>query len=362
MQIICTKKLLDELQVKPSLPEETSPLYTWSANLIKINRRKTVVLMCEQNQYKLILYGLKAKDFKAFDERLTQAVEHTLLKQHINPEVIRRYLSAAGPVQYVKNTNRSRAAKLTHAGYEACCAAHHIEDATVYNDTLGVHTSQRIVGDFREEHFYPNQQMKDDLATFGVSPLIKYPALELTATLPLISQDAVRKLIVPADITFIQLHKILQAAFTWHDSHLFEFAVYTNETDEEPVVTLVPDEEGVIEQEEARFIWNVPISEYLPQNRYLLYRYDFGDNWKHIIEVTGVMEAYEGDAPICISGNGNVPPEDVGGDYAYEEFLKIMADPGHKEYKDTKLWSEQQRYQPFDLKEVNWAIDWKMGW
>lgn len=57
MQISCTKKLLDELGVKPSVAENALPLYTWRANLIKINRRKTVVLVYEQNRYVVMLYG-----------------------------------------------------------------------------------------------------------------------------------------------------------------------------------------------------------------------------------------------------------------------------------------------------------------
>ncbi len=64
MIINCTKKLQDELGIKPSLVEIENPLFSWHANIVRVNRRKTVVLVNDASRYNIILYGLKAKDFK----------------------------------------------------------------------------------------------------------------------------------------------------------------------------------------------------------------------------------------------------------------------------------------------------------
>lgn len=65
MLIHCTKKLLDELKIAPSVtPDDCDPLFSWRAHIISVNRRKTVVLMCDLSRYVVVLYGLKAKDFK----------------------------------------------------------------------------------------------------------------------------------------------------------------------------------------------------------------------------------------------------------------------------------------------------------
>lgn len=46
MLIHCTKKLLDELKFVPSIaPDDFDSMFSWRANIITINRRKTVVLM-----------------------------------------------------------------------------------------------------------------------------------------------------------------------------------------------------------------------------------------------------------------------------------------------------------------------------
>lgn len=61
MLIQCTKKLLDELNIKPgALHEPTGeeePLFSWHANLIKLKRRKAVVLVNDSNKYVLVLFG-----------------------------------------------------------------------------------------------------------------------------------------------------------------------------------------------------------------------------------------------------------------------------------------------------------------
>jgi hypothetical protein len=65
MLIQCTKKLLSELKIETSLPlEEEDTLFSWHANMLTVNRRKTLVLMNDSNRYIIVLHGLKAKDPK----------------------------------------------------------------------------------------------------------------------------------------------------------------------------------------------------------------------------------------------------------------------------------------------------------
>jgi len=68
MLICCTKKLLIELKVEPELVEEENSLFSWHTNIIVVNRKKVVVLVNDHNRYAVVLYGLKAKDFKRFNE------------------------------------------------------------------------------------------------------------------------------------------------------------------------------------------------------------------------------------------------------------------------------------------------------
>ncbi|NLK51534.1 MAG: plasmid pRiA4b ORF-3 family protein, partial [Syntrophomonadaceae bacterium] len=288
MLIHCTKKLLDELKIAPSVtPDDFDPLFSWRAHIITVNRRKTVVLMCDLNRYVVVLYGLKAKDFKELNQRIVAAIRNTLLKEQVNSDVAELYLAQAGEVVFVRNADRSQTARLNKACDNVCFALRDIDDD--YNDTAGVLASYLLVGGTEKEFFHPNEKMIEDLQRFGIEPVLKCRAFELNATLSLLPHDAKRKIIVPLDITFLELHKVLQAAFGWKDYHLFDFLLFEHEGQEEASVELVVSEEDLeYRHGNARLMKGVALSEYLPKYKYLLYHYDFGDNWSHYIEVTAV--------------------------------------------------------------------------
>jgi len=152
---------------------------------------------------------------------------------------------------------------------------------------------------------------------------------------------------------------------------LFDFKIYSNDLQiyshgigqqDAVVVTLVCTEEDMEYNQNARLMGRLTISEFMPRYRHLLYTYDFGDNWEHKIEVTGVLEKYGGACPACTAGEGNAPPEDVGGVYGFENFLDILADPKHEQYGFTKTWGDSQRYRDFDIDAINRILRHVLSW
>lgn len=94
---------------------------------------------------------------------------------------------------------------------------------------------------------------------------------------------------------------------------------------------------------------------YLPTYK-KLYNYDFGDDWQHIIEVEKVIEGHDKPHSVCLEGEGNTPPEDVGGAGGYEEFLKIIDNPEHPDYRHMLQWGRMQGYKDFDIEMVNFRL------
>jgi hypothetical protein len=95
------------------------------------------------------------------------------------------------------------------------------------------------------------------------------------------------------------------------------------------------------------------LSEYIPACKRIKYNYDFGDNWEHYIEVERMIDDYDVNYPVCLDGEGNTPPEDVGGKHGYEEFLEVISDERHPEHRGTVIWGEGQGYKDFDIEMVN---------
>ncbi len=69
--------------------------------------------------------------------------------------------------------------------------------------------------------------------------------------------------------------------------------------------------------------------------------------------IRGTNPNYDKHYPVCLMGEGNAPPEDVGGISGYEDFLEIMADPNHVEYGDMQKWTQSQWYRNFNMEFIN---------
>jgi len=139
-----------------------------------------------------------------------------------------------------------------------------------------------------------------------------------------------RRIQVPDSFTLTQLHRVIQIAMGWHDSHLHEFRIggeRYGEPDPE-------DEKKVIDEGTVR-LRNVPLS----IGGSFTYAYDFGDDWQHQVLVEEIQKpGSEAIYPVCNAGERNSPPEDVGGTVGYAEFLAAIADPNHEEHDSRLEW------------------------
>ena len=64
----------------------------------------------------------------------------------------------------------------------------------------------------------------------------------------------------------------------------------------------------------------------------MLYVYDFGDEWRHevLLEDLPPQSQYRTD-PICIDGENACPPEDIGGPFAYMDYLAMLRGDDERE-------------------------------
>jgi len=157
-----------------------------------------------------------------------------------------------------------------------------------------------------------------------------------------------RRILVPSSTTLLKLHDILQIVMGWENAHLHMFEVrgldYENpEEDETGVMGMV---------DEANYKLNKIIHHKGQRFRYI---YDFGDSWDHTLVVEKISSARESlRYPICLKGKRACPPEDVGGVWGFESFLKALLDPEHDEHEDYLNWiGEEFDSEAFDLNAVN---------
>ncbi|UNC91237.1 plasmid pRiA4b ORF-3 family protein [Candidatus Contubernalis alkaliaceticus] len=355
MQICLTKKLQSELGVAVENGSEDNDFFCWSANLITVNRRKTVVVVNDSNRFGFVLQGLKAKDFKIFRELVTEGIKKCLRDEKIKEETIERYIQSAGDPVFTKTRGRSYVARLN----KACEYAGYFGDLFDPDIPYQKRVSDKMNNDYitvreKKEYEHPHILLLNDFEKFAGDPVISCEAVDLMVKLNLNSSTAWRRIVTPVDITFNQLHEILQVAFDWNSSHLYNFRI----TDESgqcvvEVVSEYEDMDGSFQDCETLLDYDVSLRDYLGEQYKIVYLYDYGDNWEHEIKEQRVIAGHDNNYPVCIMGEGNAPPEDVGGVHGYEEFLKIIADPQHEEHKSTLTWARSQWHRDFDIDIVN---------
>lgn len=352
MLIQCTKKLLDALKIKPEQAPDEEPLFSWHANLLVINRRKTLVLMNDSSRYLVVFHGLKAKDFKNLNTRIIDTIRETLLADLIKPEIVERFLKHSSEIGYAKTKNRTMVARLNKSCERVWAYSDELNPETIIQTPISKRVNASLVGDGKGDYILPNELMYQELETFAKEPLFSCQAVTFKATLVLEHHKIWRRAILPLSITFRQLHAVLQTLFDWQNYHLHDFYIYDGK---KPVVNLVCSEDAFDEPNDVPMIMETDkkLSDYVPKYSELKYTYDFGDDWEHFIEIESISENYPNNYPICLEGEGTAPPEDVGGEGGYDEFLEAMANPEHPEHKSMVEWSQMQLYLDFNLENVN---------
>jgi hypothetical protein len=135
-----------------------------------------------------------------------------------------------------------------------------------------------------------------------------------------------RRLQIPSAASLGFLHDVIQAAFDWEGYHLHRFHDQRGREWGDPefsdgggfgAVTFADEEEadlGKVLRAEGAVLW---------------YVYDFGDDWRHRIDVEKVLPLDPGVTyPRCTGGRRAAPPaEDIGGIWGLEEIAYLVTHP-----------------------------------
>ncbi len=168
---------------------------------------------------------------------------------------------------------------------------------------------------------------------------------QLKVTLKDIRPPVWRRVQVASDIKLGKLHRIIQDAMGWTDSHLHAFNIGG-----ENYGIPDPDFESDIHSE-----CNVKLNDIAQAGDRVSYEYDFGDGWRHEILVGKELPVEPGmHYPRCLTGKRVCPPEDCGGVWGYQNPLNILANPKREEYGETLEWlGGECDPETFELNEVN---------
>jgi hypothetical protein len=148
-----------------------------------------------------------------------------------------------------------------------------------------------------------------------------------------------RRILVPANYTFWDLHVAIQDAMGWLDYHLHLFRIIDPDSGELEEIG-IPDDEPFEDDLDCVPGWERSMAHYFRNaGDHADYEYDFGDGWEHEVVFEGIFpREARTKYPRCIDGARACPPEDCGGVHGYQEMLKIIRNRSHKEHKSMMRW------------------------
>lgn len=207
--------------------------------------------------------------------------------------------------------------------------------------------SLHVVGAPSPEAEHPKEERSPADARPAASPPARAQLLvTLVDSAPLIW----RRLVVPHAITLAKLHRVLQVAMGWTDSHLHQFVAGD---------ATYGDPELLVDDPPAANTRRTTLARVAPgAGTAIRYEYDFGDGWRHLIVVERLLRAEPGAQGVaCLAGGGACPPEDCGGIGGYEDMLATLRCGRGQESRELLAWLGGP-FDPaaFDVAAVNRAL------
>lgn len=162
-----------------------------------------------------------------------------------------------------------------------------------------------------------------------------------------------RRIQVPENYSFWDLHVAIQDAMGWFDGHLHQFSTIEKAHRNKQYIG-IPDDDFVTEILPG---WQEKISDWfdLEKRTKMNYEYDFGDWWRHKVELEKILPAEDTVSyPLCLTGKRACPPEDCGGIHGYYDIIRISKEgPKSRNDKEIMEWLGDD-FDPecFDLLEI----------
>ena len=369
MKLQCTKKLLDQLKIKPETETIENESFCWHANVVTIDRRKMLVLVDDRTQYRIVFYGMTAKEWKNLDAVIRQGIKSVLQAEGVRASVIEKYLAEMGELTFAKTADRSAVAKLNRAVMDAEWLFDHYQEDGLVQTEMSKQLSRTYVKVDKKDYVNPKEELQKFLVEMTGEIVLETTVAIMKIQLDFEEMSIWRRVQVPLFMTFAEFHEVIQTAFDWQEAHLHNFYLYGDLARRDKNLSDHPgwhpdgmfatrclvDHEEALEFEDHDVIQELEHGKRLGDmiTDKMLYLYDLGDYWAHMIEVEKIVTTTELPFVRCLAGQGAAPPEDVGGEDGFEEFLAVLADPTNEDHEWVKKWSQGRFFPEFDLERID---------
>ncbi|MGN7454565.1 DUF6933 domain-containing protein [Paenibacillus pasadenensis] len=111
-----TQSLLKDMKAKPD-EQAADGLYSWHANIIKLNNRKQILLVNDETLLCLFLEGIRAGQLDKLQSAFVQTLREYLLQQKLEERAVSLYLEEATTFSIAKTNSRSVIGTMTEISF-----------------------------------------------------------------------------------------------------------------------------------------------------------------------------------------------------------------------------------------------------
>ncbi len=166
-----------------------------------------------------------------------------------------------------------------------------------------------------------------------------------------------RRFLIHKYSTFGDLHRAIQVACGWRNSHLYSFwekNPYTSAIGDNTTFAISPYDEAENYDHRPEYADQLRLGHIFDDTsvgREIFYLYDYGDSWIHTVKMTGFHKFEEKFRRKLLAGERPFPLEDSGSLPGYQRCIDAYHDPENSD-EDLLLWMGNWSPEYFDLKKT----------
>ena len=381
MKLQCTKKLLDRMKIdyadakKAGEASAVGGFYNWQANIVNVGRRKALIFVNCMTRITVIVYRPKPAAYKKPEAVLEEGIRELFAGLGVHDDVTEQYIRNGGPEVIASSGTRSEIAQMNKMTDEVHWHSQFFDEERVLQTTAAIEMAERPYSD-GGKYLAPKEVLWNELCRMMGLPETAWDQVRsvrgyrLKVQLDLEKYDIYRVIEAPAEARVWQLHAAIQAAFGWFGYHLHSFTLYDGEVaarqrrmyygKKRQMVIVdhrVPDSAEYYDSEdlEIRTDRTLTLRDIFEKRDSCVYSYDFGDDWEHVITVEERLNHASGHFQL-LEAKGERPPEDVGGEGGFEEYMRIISDESDPEHEELLRWAEGTKAEEKTVEEINRSL------
>ena len=367
MKVACTAKareLVKSSQFVQFADDNTTDFFSWHAHVYVYQRYKILLLINDLTGFPVVFYRPKVAQLKNFKSLAQEAIREAFLDYGLKPEHIELYFKMAGEIQLTSKTSRSTLARLKEWKNIATFALARRHISPLHEDRLTQPAFSRKVFPWSWTDYEPTTELLtkafERYLNVKVEDLYDVESFELQVKLMLEKHQITRRILVPANTTLDILHKVIRTAFGWGNHHLHQFILLPPGATSIYVPTDILIQNAEVGEELE--LWDnvkpvlsdasTTIKDVLELPYELWYEHDLGDSWVHRITLVQTHRLPNREYRI-LEAIGTTPPDDVGGESGFNEFLEVMADENHIDHGALGKWYDMQTSHRMNIAQIN---------